>query len=251
MSVQLTTPKVQVVNQVEVSIQAIAEIVTFDTQIVACEVTMPMKLSASDIMMPVDIEASYIALPVDIQGQYLDLAVSIVAQTIEKLRIDIVAQTLGELAIKAGDIAGNVDITIASCQKVGLFLQPEWAAKERNDKNFWNSSGLVHETETQVWLANIAPGTQLNINDLTVGVRHYSAVDHLLIYGQLYHCKTDDSGVVRLASCGGNGGFAVAFVKAKRVYDASNARKLMIWLRNPHPTSDYSAVEVSVGGYEV
>jgi len=140
--VSLRKAEVQVVNQVEVNITAVAELVTIPIDIVACNVTMPISLTGSEIQMPIDLQGSFIALPVDIQAEMCVLRMDISAQTIEKIAIDIVAQTLGELAIKAGDIAGNVDITIASCQKVGLFLQPEWAAKQDTDKNLYKSGQL-------------------------------------------------------------------------------------------------------------
>ena len=140
--VQLTTPKVRVFDQVEVNIAAIAEAITFNTQITACEVTMPINIKTAEIMMPIDLQGSFIMMPIDIQAQWMNLAIDVVAQTIGNIAIDIKAQTLGELSIKAGDITGNVDITIASCQKVGLFLQPEWAAKQDTDKNLYKSGQL-------------------------------------------------------------------------------------------------------------
>ena len=112
MVVKLTTPKVKVFDQVQVNIAAIAEAITFNTQITACEVTMPIQVTGSNIMLPIDVQSSFVMLPIDIQGQ------------------------IGELNIKCGDVAGNVNICIASAQKVGILLQPEWAAKEQLHKQW-------------------------------------------------------------------------------------------------------------------
>jgi len=181
--VQLVPAKKEVVNRVEVDIQAVAEVVTFNTQIAACEVTIPMNIAAcevtmpmnimgSNVMVPLDIQSSFVAVPIDIQAQYLNLDIDIVAQTIGNIKMDIAAQTIGnikmdiaaqtigniamdiaamsvgEIAIKCGDVAGNVNITIASAQKVGLLLQPEWATKEDDDVDLgnWNQDCSAHST---------------------------------------------------------------------------------------------------------
>lgn len=143
--VELVLAKKEVVNRVNVNIAAVAEVVTFNTQITACEVTMPINIKTSEIMMPIDLQGSFIMMPMDIQAQYMNLAIDIVAQTIGNIKMDIAAQTignigidvkaqtLGELAIKAGDVAGNVNITIASTQKVELTTSRDWASKESQE----------------------------------------------------------------------------------------------------------------------
>ena len=62
---------------------------------------------------------------VDIIAQSIgNVAVDIVAQTLTTLGINITAQDLAELIIKI------------NAQAVGIYLQPEWAAKTGIDKNF-------------------------------------------------------------------------------------------------------------------
>ncbi|GAJ05813.1 unnamed protein product, partial [marine sediment metagenome] len=56
--------------------------------------TTLMQIIGSDIMIPIDIQAAYIMMPVDIQAQYLTLDIDIVAATVDKVNIDLVAQTV-------------------------------------------------------------------------------------------------------------------------------------------------------------
>ena len=68
--------------------------------------------------MPIDIQSSYIMMPVDIQAQYVTLKIDIVASAV----------TLNVA------VTGTADIQITA-QTVGVYLQPEWAARENLDKS--------------------------------------------------------------------------------------------------------------------
>jgi len=129
--------------------------------------TQLFNLVGSDIMVPIDIQGAYIMLPVDIQAQWATLEISIVAQTVEFLTVDIAAQTIDKLDINLaasdiilsmnlaasaiildinikditagvtfniGNIEGPFNIFIGTIQTVGLYLQPEWAAKTGIEK---------------------------------------------------------------------------------------------------------------------
>ncbi len=131
--------------------------------------TQLFNLVGSDIMVPIDIQGAYIMLPVDIQAQWATLEISIVAQTVEFLTVDIAAQTIDKLDINLAasdiilsvnlaasviildiniksitggvtfnieNIEGPFNIFIGTIQTVGLYLQPDWAAKTEEQKYF-------------------------------------------------------------------------------------------------------------------
>ena len=124
-------------------------------------VTFAINIEAAEIMMPIDVQSSYIMLPVDIQAQYVTLDIDIVAQTVGAIDVDITAMTIGPIDIdiaaqSIGNIAidiaaqtiGNLNVNIAAsavtmnvavtgtanisitAQDVGIFLTPDWYAKE-------------------------------------------------------------------------------------------------------------------------
>jgi len=245
MTVKLTTPKVKVFDQVEINIAAIAEAITFNTQITACEVTMPIQVTGSNIMLPIDVQSSYVALPVDIQAEMCVIRMDIVAQTIGNIAMDIAAVSIGEISIKCGDVTGNVNITIASAQKVGLLLQPEWAAKEQIDKDFWNSE------------ENKGIGTQTKVGHLVpAGERLY--ITHIggTIVGQSdadrdknQICEVsiwDDTDEEYVFAAGGNGGVFSNFSKPLAI-DGGHDVYFMINNYAGHTVS----MRVAASGYEV
>jgi len=130
--------------------------------------TESIELLGTEIQVPIDIQGAFIQMPIDIQGQYITLEMDIVAQSVGNIGIDIKAQTIGNIsvniaasavtmnvAIQSSAVtlnvnissqtaninvniaaqAGNVTINVAA-QSVGVYLQPEWAAKSGIDKDF-------------------------------------------------------------------------------------------------------------------
>lgn len=190
--VQLTTPKVKVFDQVEINIAAIAEAITFNTQITACEVTMPISVSGSAIQLPIDVQGSFIMLPIDIQGQ------------------------IGELNIKCGDVAGNVNICIASTQKVGVFLQPEWAAKQQTDKNLIGVGSNKGFGEAAIVQYIVAAAEGFYVCGASAQINAQSSGD----YDHFVYCKLeveDTTAGTSLGVTGGIGGAVIPFGKPMRV----------------------------------
>lgn len=219
--VQLTTPKVSVFNEVAINIAAIAEAVTFNTEITACTVTMPIKVSSSEIMLPIDLQGSFIMMPIDIQGQ------------------------IGELNIKCGDVTGNVNITIASAQKVGLFLQPEWAAKEQTDKNFRGTTSDLQYGLYTLASYPVTKGKTLIVNHIGGKSSGHNLADRdkpQMMSVSIY----DETAEEYLFDAGGNGGIFASLPKPIRI-----PSEHYIWIMGWNWAGHNCDVTVSASGYEV
>lgn len=240
--------------------------------------TQLFNLVGSDIMVPIDIQGAYIMLPVDIQAQYATLEISIVAQTVEYLTIDIAAQSIGYLAVNLaasaitlninllsstiildinikditagvtfniGNIEGPFNIFIGTIQTVGIYLQPEWAAKTGIDKNFYageNNRGFGYE----LWGIYNVPGTKtLYLTGLSFALWASAATDsgtpHIGV-AFLYNATTDKV----LACIGGDGGNSVAFAKPIEI-DGGDQLDYGAFVEENH----FCDIRVATWGYEV
>jgi len=187
MTVKLTTPKVKVFDQVQVNIAAIAEAIAFNTHITACEVTMPITLTSSLIQVPIDIQGAWIQMPIDIQSQ------------------------LSELDIKCGDVGGNVDITIASAQKVGVMIESEWESKQGNAKDQFKESGNLAWAESFSTVDYAPPeGKDLYITGIAFSIYPAAAddYDHCLRGEAVLFCSYLGN---EISPIGGEGGGGITF----------------------------------------
>ena len=137
-------------------------------QVVGSDIMVPIDVQGAYIMLPVDIQGQYLTLDIDIAAQSVgNIEVDIAAQSVGNIAVSIAASAVtlniniqsSEIAlnvniaaskvtlpinIKSSEIALNVNISAQSignltidiqAQSVGVYLQPEWAAKQGIDKN--------------------------------------------------------------------------------------------------------------------
>jgi|GEM_PF-6102944 len=267
-------------SQMNVNITATTAIV--DINVVASAVMMPVDIQGAYIMMPVDIQAQYMNLEIDIVAQSVGhIEIDIAAQSVGNIDINIAAQT-ANLDINIAAAAVTLDINIASqaaslnvniaatnvtldvevqnasitvtatnlsikidAQAVGVYLQPEWAAKERKDKNFSfmamnlavGATGNAYYTvpaDKDLYLC----GFSFEIYATNNADKNNNQIGAI----SLYNLDTTTT----LAWLGGNGGGGVVFAKPILVPEGEQLR--YSWSnRSNHVASGY----VTVWGYEV
>jgi len=189
-----------------------------------------MQIIGSDIMVPIDMQAAYIMMPVDIQAQYLTLEIDIVAQSVGNIAIDLAATSIGNVGIdiKAATI-GNLTIDIET-QSVGVYLQPDWQAKEGKDKAIRALNTSAAFAEYALTDYQVPTGKKLYITSFSASSVANNAADadkQQTIRGHIVN-TTDN---IFYAYCGGNAGFALSFPvpiiipadKTVRVYIEQNA----------------------------
>jgi len=113
----------------------------------------------TDIMVAVDVQGAYIMMPVDIQAQYVNLDIDIVAQSIGNINIDLVAQSIGNIVI---------DI---EAQSVGIYLRPEWACLQGEDKNFSAEAELDSNESFKAIDYTVPEGKTLYIVSITFALQ--------------------------------------------------------------------------------
>jgi len=148
-------------------------------------------------------------LPGNVVG---NLAVNIVAQDLAQIAVDIATQTLSNLSVNitAQDLAELV-IKIAA-QTVGIYLQPEWAATEGIDKNFYGEAANIASKSAGGGAYTVPAGKTLYLVGMTFFLYGAAAADRDLLQigvGALIN-GTDN---IWLATVGGNGGGNITFPK--------------------------------------
>ena len=145
-----------------------------------------VQLVGSDIKVPIDIQAQFITLDINIKAADAQVNVNIAASVVE-LDIDITAQ------------------------HIGVFLQPEWAGLQGEDKNFYfytpvaaGGYGMLDYSVTN--------GKTLYICGIAFGIhtQELSDYDHFLY---LFGTIRDNTAGVRFANLGGVGGAEATFPK--------------------------------------
>jgi len=163
---------------------------------------------------PVDIVAQTLStMAVDIAAQTLaTLGVNIKAQDLANLKVDVAAQTLSELGVNitAQDLSELV-IKIAA-QTVGVYLQPEWAAKEGVDKNItvWENNVAAGSGTTGYY--TVPSGKTLFICGASFKIHAYLAADRDLNQMGALRLRDNTAGI-ELCFLGGNGGAGTTFPK--------------------------------------
>ncbi len=170
---------------------------------------------------------------------------SIIAQTIAQLNVDIIAQTLAALDINiTGQDLAELVINIAA-QDVGIYLQPEWAALQGDDKNF--SVGASNQTRGNGASASytVTAGKTLYISGASFWIYANLAADsdkNQMGLAWLYN-NTD---LIYLATLGGNGGGGLSFPKPL-VIPSEKEFKYFVLNRSNHNCDMY----MSAWGYEI
>jgi len=223
--------------------------------------TSLMQIIGSDIMVPIDVQAAYIMMPVDIQAQYVTLDIDIVAQSVGNIAIDIAAQSIGNIAvniaasaitlnvaIQSSAVTLNVNITAqtltdfkitVNAQNVGVYLQPEWAAKIGVDKNLYGesltaSSGTTYSLVTYT----VTAGKTLYISHFGALVDGYNAPISVWI--------ASPNLSTFLAVSGGLVGVFAALNKPLII-----AAGVTVYLRATHYASGAAPLRGHIGGYEI
>jgi len=198
------------------------------------------------IQLNVDIVAQTLStMAVDIAAQTLaTLGVNIKAQDLANLKVDVAAQTLSELGVNitAQDLSELV-IKIAA-QTVGVYLQPEWAAKEGEDKNFHSSGNVTADGGSVNVTYTVPTGKTLYIGGLSTAIYAQDIptdYDHFL-YNQ---CGIAVAGT-NIAGIGGLGGTLITFQKPI----VANAGEEIIAL-SVNRSNIACWASVSVWGYEI
>ena len=214
-----------------------------------------VQVVGSDIMVPIDVQGAYIMLPVDIQGQYLTLDIDIAAQSVGNIAVSIAASEVTlNINIQSSEIALNVDISAQSignltidiqAQSVGVYLQPEWAAKQGIDKNIrglandegWGGSLKVAYT--------VPEGKTLYITLVTAGGRANEEADGSKIQNirVVLFNQTTETFVLETA---GEGGVVVPLAKPVAVAEEEEIN-LFAYNYAAHHSNLYGTIM----GYEV
>lgn len=205
--------------EANLNVQVIASSVTIDINVTASDIMMPIDVQGSYIMLPIDIQGSYIMMPVDIQAQYVTLDIDIVAQTVGNINIDIAAQTVGNLNVNIAasavtitvSVTGTANISITA-QSVGVYLQPDWQAKEGRDKNF-RIEGTARGWLEGGYIAYIVPtGRTLYITGMSIVVRPSLASNSVYNHNATAYIYNATNSIF-LAQISGFGGAGLTFSK--------------------------------------
>ena len=193
--------KAQTVGNLAVNI---AQAITLNVDITAQTIDkLNINLAASAITLDINIKTSAITLNVDITAQTVgNLAVNI-AQAIT-LNVDITAQTVGNI---------NIDI---DAQSVGIYLQPEWAAKTEVNK-------IIQRANEGYTDYSVPAGKTLYIGSLSFS--HVATSGEYAELNQMGFIDFRDQTIpLVLAALGGNGGGAVTFATPLVVPGGHTAR---------------------------
>jgi hypothetical protein len=203
-------------------------------------------------MVPFDIQGATIMMPMDIQGQTVDLKVNIVAQTIGNIGIDIKAQTIGNISVNIAASAVTMNVNIAAsavtinmdikAQSVGVYLQPEWAAKEGTDKDLFGlKTGASAGGEYTLIQYTVPTGKTLCITHLSGNVTGVG-------WGMILDMGYVDGGTLQASAViGGSQGCAIAFPKPQVFTEGMN----FVVTGRGMAASGTANLRAAVGGYEI
>jgi len=202
-----------------VSIASIAGGVTFNIGTVSGTVNVAIQSSA--VTLNIAIQSSAVTLNVNITNTTINVSGSVTAT-----------------------ISGTVSINITA-QNVGVYLQPEWAAKTGVDKNFLASTTNVAFGSGIYGDYTVATGKTLYICGFSCDNFAYNQADadsNQMCCVYLTDMTTD----VRLAEIGGNGGAGMVLSKPIAIPSGHQFR-----YRVTNRANHYTSLGITVWGYEV
>lgn len=168
-----------------------------------------VQLIGSDIMVPIDVQAQYITLDINIAASAVTLDINLAASAIT-LDVNIkTSEATIEVDIAAQTVELDIDIT---AQHVGMYLMPDWSAKEGDDKNFYAADDTMAPNDETHFAHPVPADKTLYITGaswkmVAAAVADY---DHFLYFaGQLY----ESGGPSYLCETGGVGGSIASFTK--------------------------------------
>ena len=179
----------------------------------------------------VQLIGSDIKVPIDVQGQFITLDINILSTTAD---IDV--------NINASTIELDIDIT---AQHIGMYLVPDWYAKEGLDKNFYAHSGPVAFGGTATVTRLVPAGKTLYITDVAFSIYPAAAADydHFIYFSGSARISLD---ATNFAFTGGIGGGQLIFnkplvIEAGKTFEAQIVSRANV---NTH-------VIVTARGYEI
>jgi len=135
--------------------------------------------------------------------------------------------------------------TEIAAQSVGVYLQPEWAAKEGNDKNFHVSYDNTPSGSGTYGTYTVPAGKTLYICGISWAIYAYSAADGDLNQIGFAWLENDTTGVT-LVYQGGNGGGSATFPKPLVIPEGEKFKYRIYNLSN-----HAAVVRLSTWGYEI
>jgi len=139
------------------------------------------------------------------------------------------------IVISRADIKTPIDFQL---QRVGVYLKPDWEAKEGNDKNFCAVLALAQDVWDDATEYTVPTGKTLYITDLAAAME--STQDNILT--TLY----DETSDVTLGAISGKGGCSIVFSKPRRVPEDHVIRQRAV--QNAEATV---TCHITMGGYEI
>ena len=215
--------------------------VTVNINIESAALTLPVSITAATATVNVDITAqtvgnlninlaaSAITLNVNLKSQTANIDINLAASAIT-MNVDISAQTIGNLTI---------DI---KAQSVGVYLQPEWAAKAGDSKQLVGSHNIT-AAGSYVLIDYTAPGDKkFYITHMAVSSHAFSeAFTGLALAGRLYNYTDSKTEAYISGNFGAWGVFSTPLV-----IEASHRIQLTVY--NVH-SSSAAIFEATLGGY--
>jgi len=138
--------------------------------------TESMQLTGTEIFLPVNIQGVSVTIPVDITaGTIGTISVDIVAQTVGNVSVNIAAQAANinvniaasavtfNVAIQSSAVTINMDI---KAQSVGVYLQPEWAARSGVDKDFQGEADFAAGAANTYTVYTVPTGKAFLVNQV-------------------------------------------------------------------------------------
>jgi len=162
-----------------------------------------IETKVKDGLAQIDIAATEVTIPIRIESQVTNLDVNIAAQTIGNLDINIAAS---DITMNVA-VTGTANISI-NAQTIGVYLQPEWAAKEGTHKTLDGLASGISFGEEAAINYTVPAGKTLFINSFSG--RSNSDVAENADANQICGGYISVAGDY-FAQIGGNGGFSMLF----------------------------------------
>jgi len=141
---------------VTLNVNVKSQTANINVNLAASGITLDINVKSQTANINVNLAASGITLDINVKSQTANINVNLAASGIT-LDINVKSQTANiNVKIAASDVTVTVSVTGTAqvnlyAQNVGIYLKPEWEAKEGNDKNFAGTA------------TNQAPGVELVI----------------------------------------------------------------------------------------
>jgi len=186
-----------------------------------------------DWMDSVNIVAARLNLPMFIKGTDVNLPIDIKALTVGTISVDVVAQAVGNLLISV------------AAQSVGVYLQPEWAASQGTDKNFYGAAPGLSFLGYAYAAYTVPTGKKLFISSISGSLRADLAANGDLNQMCFVGIYNHDTGLY-IVQLGGNGGAGMNFPKPIVI-----AAGTTVWFITGCLANHSCTANVAANGYEV